>query len=327
MTGPGAGQAGAGRRLRLAVLGASGFLGGHVRRSACDAGLDVVTAGRTPLPDSGAHCLVDLSAQDPSRLASDPDRAGPRRRGELRRGHLRAPRRRWPRPTSPGPTTLVRAMLMARPVDPPGAPGLGRRVRPERAGHRRSPRPRRPARPAPTARPSWPATQLGRARPGHRAGRRRAARLQPGRPRRARGHPGRPGGRRLPRRDGQRQRRQPRPAGRGQGLRRRAGRRRRGHRRRAGPGRCPPRPCPRPSSTSAAAPASPPVPWSGRWRRSAATPGRCARTPTARRARRRCPGSRPTSAGPGGCLGWRPRRDLTTSMADLWEDCRDPAPR
>lgn len=70
MTGPGAGQAGAGRRLRLAVLGASGFLGGHVRRSACDAGLDVITAGRAQLPDSRAHCLIDLSAQDPSRLAS-----------------------------------------------------------------------------------------------------------------------------------------------------------------------------------------------------------------------------------------------------------------
>jgi nucleoside-diphosphate-sugar epimerase len=52
------------------VLGASGFLGSHVRHEASALGLDVVTAGRGQLPDSRAHCIVDLSAQDPSRLAS-----------------------------------------------------------------------------------------------------------------------------------------------------------------------------------------------------------------------------------------------------------------
>jgi len=62
-------RGGPGRRLRLVVLGASGFLGRHVRQRARDAGLDVVTAGRSPLPDSPAHCLVDLAAQDPARLA------------------------------------------------------------------------------------------------------------------------------------------------------------------------------------------------------------------------------------------------------------------
>jgi len=51
------------------VLGASGFLGGHVRQQAGAAGLDVITAGRSPLPGSPAHCLVDLAAQDPARLA------------------------------------------------------------------------------------------------------------------------------------------------------------------------------------------------------------------------------------------------------------------
>ncbi len=57
------------RRLRLVVLGASGFLGRHVRQRAAAAGLDVITAGRSPLPDSPAHCLIDLGAQDPARLA------------------------------------------------------------------------------------------------------------------------------------------------------------------------------------------------------------------------------------------------------------------
>ncbi len=39
----------------------------HVRARA--AGLDVVTAGRSALPDSRAHFLVDLAADDPARLA------------------------------------------------------------------------------------------------------------------------------------------------------------------------------------------------------------------------------------------------------------------
>ncbi|HEX3490754.1 MAG TPA: NAD(P)-dependent oxidoreductase [Streptosporangiaceae bacterium] len=60
---------GPGRPQRLVVLGASGFLGGHVRQQARAAGLDVITAGRSPLPGSPAHCLVDLAAQDPARLA------------------------------------------------------------------------------------------------------------------------------------------------------------------------------------------------------------------------------------------------------------------
>jgi nucleoside-diphosphate-sugar epimerase len=60
---------GPGRRMRMVVLGASGFLGRHVRQRAGAAGLDVVTAGRSPLPDSPAHCLIDLGAQDPARLA------------------------------------------------------------------------------------------------------------------------------------------------------------------------------------------------------------------------------------------------------------------
>jgi nucleoside-diphosphate-sugar epimerase len=55
---------------RVLVFGASGFLGAHVRDRARDAGMDVVTAGRSPLADSRAHCQVDLSTADPDRLAT-----------------------------------------------------------------------------------------------------------------------------------------------------------------------------------------------------------------------------------------------------------------
>jgi NDP-hexose 4-ketoreductase len=70
--------AGPGRAPRAVVLGASGFLGRHVRQRADAAGLDVTTAGRADLPDSRAHCRVDLAAEDPGRLAAtltalDPD--------------------------------------------------------------------------------------------------------------------------------------------------------------------------------------------------------------------------------------------------------------
>ncbi len=58
-----------GNGTRLVLLGASGFLGSHVRRRAVAAGMDVVTAGRSELPDSPAHCVVDLATEDPARLA------------------------------------------------------------------------------------------------------------------------------------------------------------------------------------------------------------------------------------------------------------------
>jgi len=69
--GPAAGPA-AGPALgpRVLVIGASGFLGAHVRDRARDAGMDVVTAGRRELPDSRSHCRVDLSTEDPARLAA-----------------------------------------------------------------------------------------------------------------------------------------------------------------------------------------------------------------------------------------------------------------
>ena len=51
--------------MRLLIIGASGFLGAHVRRQAEAAGVEVVTAGRSALPDSPRHHTLDLSADDP----------------------------------------------------------------------------------------------------------------------------------------------------------------------------------------------------------------------------------------------------------------------
>jgi NDP-hexose 4-ketoreductase len=64
--------------MRVLVIGASGFLGAHVRRRACAAGMAVVTAGRSALPDSTEHQTVDLSLDDPATVATmlaqvDPD--------------------------------------------------------------------------------------------------------------------------------------------------------------------------------------------------------------------------------------------------------------
>jgi len=60
----------ASRPQKILVIGASGYLGRHVRDRAAAAGLDVVTAGRSPLPDSRAHCQVDLATATPAALAA-----------------------------------------------------------------------------------------------------------------------------------------------------------------------------------------------------------------------------------------------------------------
>jgi len=52
------------------VIGASGFLGAHVRHRACAAGLEVVTAGRSELPGSPRHQPVDLAVETPARIAA-----------------------------------------------------------------------------------------------------------------------------------------------------------------------------------------------------------------------------------------------------------------
>jgi NDP-hexose 4-ketoreductase len=56
--------------MRLMVIGASGFLGRHVWLQARAAGMEVVTAGRSPLPGSPRHRPADLAGEDPARIAS-----------------------------------------------------------------------------------------------------------------------------------------------------------------------------------------------------------------------------------------------------------------
>jgi nucleoside-diphosphate-sugar epimerase len=56
--------------MRLLIIGAGGFLGGHIHRRACAAGLDVVTAGRSALPGSPRHQRADLAADGPAATAA-----------------------------------------------------------------------------------------------------------------------------------------------------------------------------------------------------------------------------------------------------------------
>ena len=56
--------------MRLMVIGASGFLGAHVRHRASAAGAEVVTAGRSELADSPRHRLIDLAEENPARVAA-----------------------------------------------------------------------------------------------------------------------------------------------------------------------------------------------------------------------------------------------------------------
>ncbi len=56
--------------MRLMVIGASGFLGTHVRCQALAAGMEVVTAGRYESADLRRHQRVDLAADTPARIAS-----------------------------------------------------------------------------------------------------------------------------------------------------------------------------------------------------------------------------------------------------------------
>jgi nucleoside-diphosphate-sugar epimerase len=56
--------------MRLLIIGAGGFLGRHIRRRARAAGLDVVTAGRSALPGSPAHLVADLAADGPAVIAT-----------------------------------------------------------------------------------------------------------------------------------------------------------------------------------------------------------------------------------------------------------------
>ncbi|MGD0245663.1 MAG: NAD(P)-dependent oxidoreductase [Streptosporangiaceae bacterium] len=56
--------------MRLMIIGASGFLGAHVRQRAAAAGAEVRTAGRSELADSPGHRLIDLAETDPAQVAA-----------------------------------------------------------------------------------------------------------------------------------------------------------------------------------------------------------------------------------------------------------------
>jgi NDP-hexose 4-ketoreductase len=56
--------------MRLMVIGASGFLGAHVRRRALAVGMEVVTAGRSGLADSPGHQHVDLAEDAPAKITA-----------------------------------------------------------------------------------------------------------------------------------------------------------------------------------------------------------------------------------------------------------------
>ncbi len=54
--------------MRILIIGASSFLGGHLRREAANAGHTVLTAGRSALP--GRHLRLDLVADPVAQVAS-----------------------------------------------------------------------------------------------------------------------------------------------------------------------------------------------------------------------------------------------------------------
>ena len=56
--------------MRLLIVGASGFLGTHVRDQAAAAGMEIVTAGRSAGPDLPGYQRLDLVADDPARIAA-----------------------------------------------------------------------------------------------------------------------------------------------------------------------------------------------------------------------------------------------------------------
>jgi nucleoside-diphosphate-sugar epimerase len=55
--------------MRILIIGASSFLGGHLLRAAGASGHEVVTAGRSAVPASASHRRLDLAADGPARIA------------------------------------------------------------------------------------------------------------------------------------------------------------------------------------------------------------------------------------------------------------------
>src|ERR1700729_2473950 len=56
--------------MRLLIVGASGFLGTHVRGQAAAAGIEVVTAGRSAAAGLPGYQHLDLAEDDPARIAA-----------------------------------------------------------------------------------------------------------------------------------------------------------------------------------------------------------------------------------------------------------------
>ncbi|HTW01201.1 MAG TPA: NAD-dependent epimerase/dehydratase family protein [Streptosporangiaceae bacterium] len=98
--------------MRLLILGASGFLGGHVWRRAILAGVDVVTAGRAALPESPAHHRLDLAAGDPEPVAEIIASVAPDAVANCA-GATSGPPDALAAANITGPATLVRAMQLA----------------------------------------------------------------------------------------------------------------------------------------------------------------------------------------------------------------------
>jgi nucleoside-diphosphate-sugar epimerase len=98
--------------MRLLILGASGFLGGHVWRQATLAGAEVVTAGRAPLPGSPAHHRLDLASGDPGPVAEVIASVAPDAVANCA-GATAGPPDALAAGNITGPYTLVRAMQLA----------------------------------------------------------------------------------------------------------------------------------------------------------------------------------------------------------------------
>ena len=63
--------------MRLLVIGAGGFIGAHVRDQAIMAGLEVVTAGRSSLGGAGRHLRANLAEDSPDTIAALVDAVAP----------------------------------------------------------------------------------------------------------------------------------------------------------------------------------------------------------------------------------------------------------
>ena len=99
--------------MRLMIIGASGFLGAHVRHRASAAGAEVLTAGRSELPDSPRHRLINLAQEDPAGVAAMIMAAAPDVVVNCA-GATAGPPEAMAAANITGACTLTRAMLLTR---------------------------------------------------------------------------------------------------------------------------------------------------------------------------------------------------------------------